>query len=1047
MNFKMSELAIYLLGTFEVWLNNEPIDSFRTKSVQALLAYLVCAAERPSSREQLMDLLWPGMPLKSAQANLRQTIYRLRQLIPEVQGPNGEPVPLLITNRQTIQINPDASSCVDVHEFVSLIDSDPEKAIELYRGDFLTDFYLADSETFEEWANNQREVYRRQVLEAMEAVTAVSIQNSNYEKAIQLAQRQLEIDNLRESSHRQLMEGLARNGRRQEALSHYDKLRQLLQDELAIKPEPDTISLIEAIRAGELSKTATTPNVQSAIADDLLDMPIHNLPQRITSFVGREKELEEITNLVMQNRLVMLTGVGGIGKTNLCLQVGQGLLETFPDGVWLIELAPIADPALVTKTTANTLGLRESSEQAISPVIRERQESSNRSILQILLDFLRDKNCLLILDNCEHVIDSAAQLVKDLLQACADVKVLASSREALGVSGELPYRVPSLSLPKVNQPPAFNEWEQYDALHLFVERATAVSPEFQLTEDNFAAPVQICQRLDGIPLALELAAARVRVLNIAQIATRLDDRFRLLTGGSRTALPRQQTLRALIDWSWELLTESEQLLLQRLSVFAGGMTLAAVEAVCAGNDLDSYALLDLLSELVNKSLVLARREKGEEMRYRLLETIRQYAQERLLITGQGTLFRQYHLTYFRQWAETVGPELIGPKQAVSMKRIEKELDNIRVAINWARETDVEAGLRLLVTLKQFWEQGYMREGEKWLTQLLTETQSVEPAIKANALEVQGILKAELVQSGAKACLEESLVLYQSIDDPVGVARLRYLLAHFHPIDEVIKHLLVALVELKKLGSTLEIAGVLDSLAYYEAEQNNFEQAKQYLKESELLYRELGHLSGIADVLENLGLFAIWAGDFAAAREPLEEGLVLQQKLGVRNYESLHRLGFLYSRLGNFDKAITYFDKCLAIAKHSGDNYTSYWVLTRLGYIYLWMGDSDQAEPILRKSLHQFNEAGIMAGIAFSLEGLANLAVQRQQAERAVRLFAVADALRKMIQNPRPPTEQADVDLGVVKLMHLLGEEMYTAVYAEGYEMTVDEAVVYALNQS
>ena len=336
-----------------------------------------------------------------------------------------------------------------------------------------------------------------------------------------------------------------------------------ITNELAIEPEPETRRLLEAIRSGELSQAPAraTPHTSPIEVEPL---PKHNLPQRLTSFVGREKEITAITELIGQNRLVMLTGVGGIGKTNLCLQVGRQMLDAFSDGVWLIELAPITDPALVAKTTANTLGLRESSGGTLVAFARDSQESQPRSILQQLLDYLQEKECLLILDNCEHVIEAAAQFAKTLLQTTTGVKILASSREALGVLGEIPFRVPSLTVPAVQQVTAVTEWQQFDALTLFVDRATAVSPEFRVTEDNFPSIVKICQRLDGIPLALELAAARVSVLNTAQIATRLDDRFRLLTGGSRTALPRQQTLRALIDWSWELLTETEQMLLQRL---------------------------------------------------------------------------------------------------------------------------------------------------------------------------------------------------------------------------------------------------------------------------------------------------------------------------------------------------------------------------------------------------------------------------------------------------------------------------------------------------
>jgi non-specific serine/threonine protein kinase len=438
----------------------------------------------------------------------------------------------------------------------------------------------------------------------------------------------------------------------------------------------------------------------------------------------------------------MLTGVGGIGKTNLCLQVGQQMLDTFPDGVWFVALAPLADPALVGQTAAHTLGLRA---------------ASDTPILEVLLTYLAAKSCLLILDNCEHVIAAAAQFAQTVLHTCHHVKILASSREALAVPGEVQFRVPPLAVPPVTQ--EMSSWQQYEAMRLFVDRATAVLPQFQVTADNITSLAQICQRLDGIPLALELAAARVRVLTAAQIAVRLDDRFRLLTGGSRTALPRQQTLRALIDWSWELLSSPAQQLLQRLSVFAGDMRLAAIEAVAAGSGVDVYDILDLLDELVNKSMVIALRIQGQETRYRLLETIRQYAQEQLAQAGQTDIFRQRHLAYYQQWGVEAEQALTGPEQGSWFKRLPTELDNIRAALGWAQVANPESGLLLVNSLYRFWIQGYMNDGLFWLNQLLSQTESITVTTKARALWVQGRLAYQTTDSElAIALTEDSLAL-------------------------------------------------------------------------------------------------------------------------------------------------------------------------------------------------------------------------------------------------------------------------------------------------
>ena len=1028
----MSKLAISLLGRFEIRLNDEPTSSFRTKSVQALLAYLVCTAERPSSREQLMDLLWPGMSLKSAQANLRQTIYRLRQLIPEVQGPNGEPVPLLITNRQTIQINPDASSCVDVHEFVSLIDSDPEKAIELYRGDFLTDFYLADSETFEEWANNQREVYRRQVLEAMEAVTAVSIQNSNYEKAIQLAQRQLEIDNLRESSHRQLMEGLARNGRRREALSHYENLCQLLQTELAIEPSQETRTLIDTIRADNFAEKTDTPNRLGVKIRNERKRPSHNLPQRVTSFIGREKEIEAIINLIGENRLVMLTGVGGIGKTNLSLQVARNIQETFRDGVWWIELAPISDPNLIAQTTASALGLRESAE---------------RSIQESVLAYLQKRQCLLILDNCEHLINGVAQFVQLILQQCADVKILASSREALSVPGERPYPVPPLTLPENEL--GLEEWQQYEAIRLFVERTQIVLPDFQLTADNAKTLVKICQRLDGIPLAIELAAARMKILTTTQIAERLDDCFRLLTTGSRAALPRQQTLRALIDWSWELLTEEEQHLLRRLSVFAGGMDLEAGEAICASEDLPAYACLDLLNELVNKSLVIAKREQGEETRYYLLETIRQYAQERLTAAEESKTFHGKHLNYFLSFAETAEHGLKGVEQSLWLERLAREIDNFRTALDWAQKTDVEAGIRLIFALT-WWlirSQGNIREMDGRLTRMFDQPVVVEPLVKANALWMQGMFKFEFTEyNTSKLLLQESLVLYRQLEDSLGMVRTLRRIGRMEwymgQVELSQQLLLESLTLARSLEDKSEIAAGLLALADKEID---YEQALIYLQESESLFREVGDLIGLGRTLTELGNLAMWQGDLKLAQANLEESISIQESLDSRGTAwTLNVLGMLYAHLGDYASAQSSLENAILICEQTDHPAAKDWAFVFLGYVYLRSGRLVESKQLLSKSYQNFKKINEYTGIIYSLEGLASLAVQHAQAEKGVRLFAWADVRRRKINDPRPSIEQADVDRDIALILEMIDEETYAAAYADGAAMTLEQMTAYVL---
>ena len=406
---------------------------------------------------------------------------------------------------------------------------------------------------------------------------------------------------------------------------------------------PQAISL----RDMSIQKFAGVPSrvrIFQVIAPDLptefpplrtLDNLPNNLPTQLTSFVGREKELADVRRLLQNTRLLTLIGPGGTGKTRLSIQAPSDMLDQYPDGVWFAELAPILDPLLVPRTTAMALGLRD---------------EPQRPVIDMLCDYLREKQMLIILDNCEHLVDTCAMVADRILRAAPDTQILASSREALGIGGEVTYRVPSLELPDIAHLPPVDSLSQYEAVKLFIDRATSAVPTFTVTKDNAPALAQVCHHLDGIPLAIELAAAKIRVLSVNQIAKRLGDRFRLLTGGSRTVLERHQTLRAAIDWSYNLLLPAEQVLFQRLSVFVGGWTLEAAEAVCAIESLKSEEVVNLLEQLINKSLIITE-EVEHESRYHMLETIRQYADEKLVESGERETIRERHLDYYMQLAE------------------------------------------------------------------------------------------------------------------------------------------------------------------------------------------------------------------------------------------------------------------------------------------------------------------------------------------------------------------------------------------------------------
>src|SRR6516165_5771114 len=447
----------------------------------------------------------------------------------------------------------------------------------------------------------------------------------------------------------------------------------------------------------------------------------NNLPTQLTSFIGRDREIAEIKALLAQDRLLTLTGPGGAGKTRLALQVAADVLEGFKDGVWLVELAPLSNPDLVAQAIASAVNVRE---------------QPGRPILSTLTDDLQRKHLLVVLDNCEHVVDACARLANTMLRACPNLRILATSREALGIAGETSWRVPSLSLPDPERLPTLESLSAYEAVRLFIDRAVAALPTFTVTHENAPWIAQVCHRLDGIPLAVELAAVRVKSLSVQQIASRLDDRFRLLTGGSRVGLPHHQTLRAAMDWSYDMLSEPERGGLRHVAVFASGFALEAAEAVSEGDGVDASEVLDLVVRLVDKSLVVAE-EQGGKVRYRLLETVRQYGRERLQESAETEAVKRRHRDWYLEFAERVGLNLFGAEQAVWFDRLQVEQGNLRAALTWSIENEaIEAASRLVAVLWRFWAvRGYFEEGSGWLQAVLEaakRSSDAPPAFRAKA---------------------------------------------------------------------------------------------------------------------------------------------------------------------------------------------------------------------------------------------------------------------------------------------------------------------------
>jgi predicted ATPase/class 3 adenylate cyclase len=598
----------------------------------------------------------------------------------------------------------------------------------------------------------------------------------------------------------------------------------------------------------------------------------NNLPHQVTSFIGRERELAEARRWLKKTRLLTLLGVGGLGKTRLSLQVAADVMDDYPDGVWLVELAPLADARLVPQAVASVLGVKE---------------EAGRPVQEALLKAVKDRRLLLILDNCEHLLQACAEMGGQLLQAAPNLRILASSREPLHVAGETTYPLPALAVPDLHQQITPAALTQFEGVRLFVDRAVAAQPAFRVTDHNAATVVDICRRLDGIPLAIELAAARVRALSVQTIAERLSDRFRLLTSGDRTALPRQQTLRALIDWSYDLLTAHERALLRRLSVFAGGFPVEAAEAVGAGGEIAAANVLDLLTRLVEKSLVALELESA---RYRLLETVRQYAQERLGESAEGNDTRTRHLAFFLALAEKARPELVGPEQGVWLARLDLERENILLAHAWCDRADggAELGLRLIYSVKPyFFNRGLLALLHRLTVDALTRADAQERSLaRCRALQTAGQLDYMMGRyREAQRFLEQSLAIAREIGDrervavvlqPLGMA---YLGQGDHATAR--RHLKEALALARDLGNMREVAAATNALAQLHRVEGALDEAEPLYEQALAQARELGDREIIAVAFLNLAMVSIGHRADNRARELLLEAHAIAEEIGSK----------------------------------------------------------------------------------------------------------------------------------------------------------------------
>ena len=946
-------LEVRLLGMFEVKHKKKPI-TISSRPAQSLFAYLILSAGTPHRREKLAGMLWPDSLEETARDNLRHALWRVRKALP-----SQSKLDYLLTDDLSIGFNATAEYWLDAAALEKVGENASAQeliaVLSAYKGELLPGFY-------DEWVVLEREHLNSIFEHKMARLLALLQDEKRWLDILDWGERWIKLGQKPEPAYRALMSAHAAKGDMSKVAATYERCVKSLR-EFGMETSEQTRELYHNLKTGkDVPKTESISTKTSPKADST------NIPVPLTSFIGREKEVAEIVRLLNKNRLLTLTGSGGVGKTRLAIQSSNKLAEKFKDGVWWVDLVGLNDPLLMPQAIAKVVGVRE---------------VSSEPIMETLKNALKSKDLLLVLDNCEHLIDAAAKYAEHLLAACPNLKILATSRERLGIFNETAWHVPSLPLPEGSSFP-LKELKAFASVGLFVERTQNVKSDFALTDQNAALVSQICQRLDGIPLAIELAAARVKVISLEEILLRLDDRFSLLTAGSRTALAHQQTLRATIDWSYELLTEPERILFRRLAVLAGGFKLEAVETVCGFGELKREDVLDLLSRLVDKSLAIVQSASSNGgTRYRLLETIRAYAREKLELAGEADTMRDRHLEFFMRLAEEAELYHFSSEQLVWFDRVETEIDNMRAALEWSvanvhagdSKTIVlrqETGLRVSSALVWFWHRSYARETSERLKQMLAMT-----------------------------------------DKP-----------------------------------TLGRARTLYSLGFLYWTVNSFLEARRALEEAVTISRKLDDGLTLSRSLGYLGAVAAAEGDHASAQSLLEESLSIARKFGPAGRKAaswaLAFLGDVHFTQGDYPGSKQLYEEAVALTKEAHEKNMLGLMIRRLGYIALRQLDNTRAAEYFKESLESNQKVGHSVGICASLTAFANLALAQGKSSRAAQLYGAVERYLSDLSTPLFYSDEVEYQLGVLNLRRQPMDAALEKAWAKGAAMTMEQAMEFAL---
>jgi predicted ATPase/DNA-binding SARP family transcriptional activator/DNA-binding CsgD family transcriptional regulator len=850
-----------MLGGFRVSAGPHAVEAndWKLRKSASLVKLLALQPENRMHRERVMETLWPSSNAKNAANNLHRALHEARKTLEPSDPSTGH----LQLRDEHVVLSPGAELWTDVDAFrdtATVARNTGEikaykLAIDSYSGELLPD------DRYEEWAEDFRRELAGLHRDLRMELAALYEENGEYRMSVETLEEALVGEPSREEVHASLMRLYALTGRRSKALGQYEHYQRIAEGSHSELEASEIKALHERILAGKLTPPET-PHTRPSSSETVNPS---NLPVSRTSFIGREREISRIKDLLEKTGLLTLTGVGGSGKTRLALEAARDSLELYPDGVWMVSLAPIADPELVPQTAARIFEVRE---------------QPNRSLAEALTATLTEKDLLLVLDNCEHLVEAVARLCETLLDGCPGLRVLATSRELLGVGGEVSWTVPALSLPDPDEEPVVEDLQESESVRLFVDRAVQHDTGFSLTPENVGTVAEICRKLDGIPLAIELAAARVRMLGVEQISERLEDALRLLNDGRRTAVPRQRTLRGALDWSHDLLDDKERYLLRRLAVFAGGFTLESAEQVIADGGIPEDEILRLVSSLLDKSLLV-----NSERRYRLLETVRQYAREKLRDSGEHETLRGRHARWCVGLVEEAEPELTGPDQVWWMDRLETEHDNLRAALGWALDgEEPELGLRLAGSLWLFWHtRGHGGEGRRWLGLGIKKAGDENARLKARALTGAGsIAMFQRDYEMSESLLAEGAALYREVGDAEGVGMcLSNILFGATLAYRDLEEYRWCMDEVEAIESELTQSRTLANIAlgrgFMGLKNGDLKGARSSFEDARGLYDEAGDAQGTSRVLSFLAFEAILRDDHAEAKEKSIESLRISRQ--------------------------------------------------------------------------------------------------------------------------------------------------------------------------